>query len=143
MAIQSMNGFMGVGNATALNNGGSATTATPPIPRSADASATSATSATSAAATHSSQNAATQSAQGPEPSLAEVKKAAEDVQQIVQARANNLHFAVEQDQDAGKTVVKLQDKQSGEVILQIPSKEMISIAKEIDKLLGMFVRQKA
>ena len=75
-----------------------------------------------------------------EPSLEEVKRAASLVQDVIQAKASNLTFAVAQ--DAGKTIVRLTDKQSGEVILQIPSKEMIAIASQIDKLAGMFVQQK-
>lgn len=87
------------------------------------------------------KSAAPQLAQKPEPSLEEVKQAVNAMQQIVQAKADNLTFAV--DQDAGKTIVRLMDKQSGEVILQIPSKEMIAIAAQIDKVAGMLFQQKA
>lgn len=122
MAIQSLSLASGGGNAVAL----------PPQPaRNAEA----------AALPGQSQAAAAQPPQKPEPSLEEVKNATNAVQQVVQAKASNLTFAVGQDE--GKTVVKLMDKQSGEVILQIPSKEMIAIADQIDKIVGMFVQQKA
>jgi len=119
MAIQSLSG---AGNAPAPN----------PQP---------AHSAEAAAVPGQPQAAPAQPAQSHEPSLEEVKRATHQVQQIVQAKASNLQFAIAQDQ--GQTIVKLMDKQSGEVILQIPSKAMIAIADQIDKTVGLFVQQKA
>lgn len=86
------------------------------------------------------QAAPAQPGQSREPSLEEVKRATQQVQQVVQAKVSNLQFAIAQDQ--GQTIVRLMDKLSGEVILQIPSKAMVAIADQIDKTVGMFVRQK-
>lgn len=118
MAIQSLTGS---GNAPAPNPQPARSTAAAAVPGQPQA-------------------ASVQPAQNHEPSLEEVKRATHQVQQVVQAKASNLQFAIAQDQ--GQTIVRLMDRQSGEVILQIPSKAMVAIADQIDKTVGMFVRQK-
>ncbi len=40
-------------------------------------------------------------------------------------------------------MLQLTDKQSGDVILQIPSKAVIAVADQIDKPGGLFIQQKA
>jgi flagellar protein FlaG len=52
-----------------------------------------------------------------------------------------LQFSV--DKETGKTVVKVTDKQTGDVIRQIPSKEMLELAKAMDKIQGLIIRKQA
>jgi len=47
------------------------------------------------------------------------------------------------DENSGTRVVKVLDSQSKEVIRQIPSEEAIVLAQALDKLQGLFVRDKA
>lgn len=47
------------------------------------------------------------------------------------------------DEASGTRVVKVLDSQSKEVIRQIPSEEAIQLAQALDKLQGLFVREKA
>ncbi len=47
------------------------------------------------------------------------------------------------DQASGEQVVRVMDKQSNEVIRQIPSEEAIQIAQALDKLQGLLVKDKA
>lgn len=47
------------------------------------------------------------------------------------------------DENSGTRVVKVLDSQSKEVIRQIPSEEAILLAQALDKLQGLFVRDKA
>ena len=47
------------------------------------------------------------------------------------------------DDDTGKTIVKVIDLETKDVIRQFPSEEMLSIAKAIDKIKGLLVQQKA
>lgn len=54
---------------------------------------------------------------------------------------NSLKFSV--DDETGKTIVKVMDIETKEVIKQIPSEEMIAIAKAVDQLKGLLVQQKA
>jgi flagellar protein FlaG len=78
----------------------------------------------------------------PQPSLEQVKKAVDSVKQMVTATsANSLEFSV--DEQSGKTVVRVTDAQTGEVIRQIPSKEMLEIARSLNNLQGMLLKQKA
>lgn len=63
------------------------------------------------------------------------------VKDFVQPTAGNLEFTM--DEETGDTVIKIVDSSSGELIRQIPSKEMLEIAKALDRLQGLLVRQKA
>jgi flagellar protein FlaG len=47
------------------------------------------------------------------------------------------------DRDAGEMVVKVMDTTTKEVIRQIPSEEMLAIAKALDKIQGLLIKQKA
>ena len=88
-------------------------------------------------------SAAVEAASAPKqgPSLEQVQQATSHVQQIVQAKASNLTFTV--DQGSGKTVVKLMDSETGKVIRQIPSEEMIAMSEALDKMQGLLLKQKA
>lgn len=79
---------------------------------------------------------------------AEAKETPEELQGAVDAVNNfvssindSLHFSI--DEDTGKTIVKVIDATTKEVIKQIPSEEMVAIAKALDKLQGVLVQQKA
>lgn len=65
----------------------------------------------------------------------------EQLQKAVQHSASNLQFSV--DKDTGKTIIRVTDRESGELIRQIPSQELVDIAKSIDKMQGMLLKQKA
>lgn len=74
-------------------------------------------------------------------SLEQVQQAMEDVRKAITPVAQDLLFSI--DEDTGKTIVKVVDASTDEVIRQIPSEEIISIAKALDKLQGLLVQQKA
>src|SRR5574340_851178 len=65
----------------------------------------------------------------------QLKKATEMINEFVKDFSSDLRFSV--DEDTGKTVVKVLEKQTGELIRQIPSKEMLQIARAIDTLQGL------
>ncbi len=69
-----------------------------------------------------------------------LKDAAEKANEFIKSMDNELQFSV--DKDTEKVVVKVVDKQTGDVIRQIPSKEMLEIAKALDTLHGMIIRKK-
>ncbi|MCY1165880.1 FlaG protein [compost metagenome] len=56
-------------------------------------------------------------------------------------KAIGLEFEVDEDTD--KMVVKVIDKETGETIRQMPSEEVIRIAKVLGKMQGMLVRETA
>lgn len=77
----------------------------------------------------------------PPPSRDELEEAVKKVQKAVEPVAQNLLFSI--DEDTGKTVIKVIDSSTKETIRQIPSEEILSIAKALDKLQGLLIRQEA
>ena len=72
----------------------------------------------------------------------QVQKAVESLKQLVETVApNSLAFTI--DDSTGKTIVSITDAETGEMIRQIPSEEMLEIARSFDKVQGMLLRQKA
>ncbi len=63
-----------------------------------------------------------------------VANAVEEVKKAVATTASNLQFSI--DDDTGKTVVKIVDEASQQVIRQIPSKEMLELAKALGEGCG-------
>jgi len=78
---------------------------------------------------------------GSEVSREEVTKAVKATNEFVGSINDALQFSI--DDETGKTVVKVIDSNTQEVIKQIPSEEMIAIAKALDKLKGLLLQQKA
>ena len=71
----------------------------------------------------------------------ELKSAVDKVKQFVSSATNELQFTV--DRDLGVTVVKVIDSSTNKTVTQIPSEDMIDLAKALDKLQGLLVKQKA
>ncbi|MCC7310418.1 MAG: flagellar protein FlaG [Sulfuritalea sp.] len=76
------------------------------------------------------------------PERANVEEAVAKVKVQIQAiSSNSLDFSI--DENSGKTIVRVTDRESGELIRQIPSQEMLEIARSLDRLQGILVKQKA
>lgn len=86
------------------------------------------------------QNAAQAPAKVP-PSSEQLTQAVKQIQDVIKQTANSLQFSI--DEDIGVTVVKVIDTESKKVIRQIPSEEVLDIAKALDKLQGLLVKQQA
>jgi flagellar protein FlaG len=71
----------------------------------------------------------------------DLSSAVKTANKFMQALAQNLQFSI--DKDTEKVVVKLVDNSTKEVVKQIPSEEMLAIAKALDKLQGLLVKEKA
>ncbi len=69
-----------------------------------------------------------------EASLSTAKTAAETGNSIMQASNRNLEFKV--DDSTKKVVVKIVDTQSGKVLRQIPSEDMLAFIDKMQKLEG-------
>jgi flagellar protein FlaG len=65
---------------------------------------------------------------------AQLHQAIDDANRQLEQESLNLQYSI--DKDTKETIVKLVNTQSGEVIRQIPSQEMLAIAKQIDKALA-------
>lgn len=75
-----------------------------------------------------------------QPSHEAVADAVKTVSEFVGNINSNLKFSV--DDETGQTIVKVVDSATDEVIKQIPSEEMVAIAKAMDKLKGLLIQQK-
>ena len=71
-----------------------------------------------------------------------------EVNEFVQTRNKQLNFSV--DDDSGKQVVKVTDSDSGDIIRQIPTEEVLSLSRRIKELqmdvgsaVGMFFDKQA
>ena len=76
-----------------------------------------------------------------EPDRATLLQAVEEVQKAIAPVAQNLLFSI--DDDTGRTIVKIVDSQTDEVIRQMPSAEVLAISKAINKLQGLLISQQA
>jgi flagellar protein FlaG len=71
----------------------------------------------------------------------QVQEAVDQIQKYTESLARNLNFSI--DEDTGKTIIKVLDTQTQEVIRQIPSEETISIARTLGKIQGLLFNDKA
>ena len=62
-----------------------------------------------------------------------IEKLIEDVNEQPQIKQRALHFSIHE--ETGKTVVKIRDRDTNEVIRQIPSDQVIAIAERVHELL--------
>ncbi len=75
------------------------------------------------------------------PSKEQIDQAMAQVKGALPAVAQNLQFSL--DEDTGRTVVKVVDSGTNEVIRQIPSEELLAISKALDMFSGLLLKQKA
>lgn len=75
------------------------------------------------------------------PNEQQVDDAVEKLSKFVSNIRPEISFSV--DEASGTRVVKIIDRQSKEVVRQIPSEEAIQLAQALDKLQGLFVRDTA
>lgn len=70
-----------------------------------------------------------------------VRQSADQINRFVSQFDRNLQFTV--DEETGTNVVKVIDMETEEVIRQIPSEELLAIARALDKLQGLLIKDKA
>lgn len=70
-----------------------------------------------------------------------VQAAVDKVQKFVNPVAASVQFTVDREFDT--MVVQVVDRDTKEVIRQIPSEEMLELARALDKLQGLLVKQQA
>lgn len=74
-------------------------------------------------------------------SVVDMNNAVDSINKQLQPIVGNIQFSV--DQDSGNTLIKIVDKQTQIVLLQIPSKQALEIAKQLGKLQGLLIKEKA
>ncbi|WP_082583930.1 flagellar protein FlaG [Noviherbaspirillum sp. Root189] len=78
---------------------------------------------------------------GAVPDLSTLEQAVKDLNKAMQTQSANLEFSV--DEDSNRTIVKVIDQQTQEVLRQIPSEEALKISKALNQVSGLLIRQKA
>lgn len=75
------------------------------------------------------------------PSLDQVAHAIKSINEAVQLRAPSIEFSI--DEDSKRTIVKVVDLETKVVLRQIPTEDALQIAKSLDRLTGLLVKDKA
>lgn len=76
-----------------------------------------------------------------EPSKEERQDAVNKLNEVIKQKNDSLQFSIDEDTDI--RLVKLIDLTTKETVRQYPSEEIVNIARAIDKLQGMLIRDKA
>jgi flagellar protein FlaG len=75
------------------------------------------------------------------PSADQVRRAAETLNRQLESASHDLRFSL--DESTGKMIVRVVDTDTGEVIRQIPSEELLAISRSLDRLKGLLFDQQA
>ena len=70
-----------------------------------------------------------------------LREATNKINSTMEGLGNNLQFMV--DTETSMNIVKVVDRATNETIRQFPSEETLAIAKALDKLQGLLIREKA
>ena len=76
-----------------------------------------------------------------QPTREVVAKAAADLQNFVQSMGRNLSFSV--DETTGYHVVRVVNPNTGELVRQLPSEELLKVARDFQRLNNALVSQRA
>lgn len=75
------------------------------------------------------------------PSVDKLNDAVGKINETMRSLSQGVEFSIDPDSD--RTIVKVIDRQSNQVLRQFPSEEMLEIAKALDRLQGLLISQKA
>ncbi|HMV52179.1 MAG TPA: flagellar protein FlaG [Rhodocyclaceae bacterium] len=71
----------------------------------------------------------------------QVEQAVKDIRKVVSTVSSDLQFSV--DKDSGRTVVRVVDSKTKEVIRQIPGEEVLALRRALDKMKGVLFSMEA
>lgn len=84
--------------------------------------------------------AAEQDTKARETSERDIKAAIEKIEKFIAPATRDITFSV--DHDTGINLIRIIDRTSNEVIRQIPGDEVLSIARALDNLQGLLVKER-
>lgn len=85
---------------------------------------------------------ATQAADSEKPvDQAALQQSVATLNQFIQPHEGSIEFSI--DEDSGKTLLKIVDKETDTVLMQFPSKDALALAKTLGKTAGMLIRDSA
>lgn len=70
----------------------------------------------------------------------DLDQAIRELNEYVQSLKRTINFEI--DKSSGRTIVRVLNQQTGELIRQIPSEEALAIARHLDAVQGVIVRKK-
>jgi flagellar protein FlaG len=76
-----------------------------------------------------------------QPTREVVAKAAADLQEFVNSMGRNLNFSI--DETTGYNIVRVVNPDTGELIRQLPSEELLKISRDFQRLNNVLVSQRA
>lgn len=77
-----------------------------------------------------------------QPTAAQLKDAVDSLNEAMKQHNSNVEFSI--DKDTRQTVIKVVESQTGQVIRQFPSEEILAVSRAIDQMQqGLLVKQKA
>ncbi len=71
----------------------------------------------------------------------QLQEAMKEIEKFAETASQNLKFSI--DEDTGKTVIKVMDATTDEIVRQIPSEEAIDIARSLSKIHGVLFNDRA
>jgi flagellar protein FlaG len=77
----------------------------------------------------------------PAPTQDEVREAIKEIQRNVGNSSTSLQFSV--DRATGRTIVSIIDAETKEIVRQIPTEEVMKLARTLDRMQGLLVNGKA
>ncbi|MGV3741036.1 MAG: flagellar protein FlaG [Burkholderiaceae bacterium] len=80
-------------------------------------------------------------AQAAEPSTEQLSQAVASINATIQKLSPGLEFSI--DQESNRTIVRIVDQQTKELIRQMPSAETLEIAKALDRVQGLLISLRA
>ncbi len=75
------------------------------------------------------------------PTREAVEQAASRIEKFVKSVGRSMDFSV--DNSTGRSILRVVDPQSGEVIRQLPPEETLRVAKAVEYMQSMLVHQRA
>ena len=71
--------------------------------------------------------------------MTEIKEAVEIANETLIAKNKSVRFTIDETLD--RAIVTVVDKKTGEVVRQLPSEEMLNVARNIEELKGLLVKE--
>jgi flagellar protein FlaG len=77
-----------------------------------------------------------------QPSNEEVREAVREISKKMEAASpGSFEFSI--DKDARMTLVRITDRKTGDLIRQVPAPELVELAKDLDRMQGLLLKQQA
>lgn len=77
----------------------------------------------------------------PQPNAKEMQQAVENLNRVIATSLQSIHFSM--DEESGRIIVKVLDSETQKVLRQVPNTEVLAISKNLARLQGLVISDKA